>query len=385
MKPEDFASSRTGQVVRTVNGYWAFLPAPLPPQINWSPALVSLLAEAERNLSKLAGLGGALPSPSLLIQPVVRREAVLSSRIEGTHASLADLYQYEAGQLELFEVPADAREVHNYVQALNAGLARLDTLPVSLRLIREIHQELLAGVRGQHLTPGEFRRSQNWIGPIGSTLENAVYVPPPVDEMMAALGELERFIHSASDLSPLVRAAFVHYQFEAIHPFLDGNGRVGRLLIILLLCEWGLLPQPLLSLSAYFEAKRSEYYAGLLGVSQRGAWEEWLHFFLTGISSEALEACARIERLQKLRTSYRLRLQTERSAQRLFQALDVLFERPLLTARQMEIALSIPFYSAQRYIARFEALGIVREVTGRARNRLYRADAILQAIEGSPR
>jgi Fic family protein len=381
MKPEDFPSQRAGRVIRTLAGYWAFIPAPLPPPLDWTPALVSQLAEAERNLSKLAGLAGTLPSPNLLIQPMLRREAVLSSRIEGTRASLTDLYHYEAGQLELFELPDDAREVHNYVRALTAGLARLKTLPVSLRLMRELHQVLLAGVRGQHLTPGEFRRSQNWIGPAHSTIESATLVPPPVDEMTQALGLLERFIHAPSEVSPLARAGLIHYQFEALHPFLDGNGRIGRLLMTLLLCEWGLLPQPLLSLSAYFEANRPEYYARLLAVSQQGAFEEWLQYFLAGVSSEALDALARIERLQALRRRYQSQLQTERTAQRLRQALDVLFEHPVLSARQMAAALGLPFYTVQRYIARFETLGILREVTGRARNRVYRADGILRAIE----
>jgi Fic family protein len=381
MKQSDFSSNRSGRVIRTATGYWSLIPHPLPPQLNWTPGLVTRLAEAERNLSRLAGLGGTLPLPNLLVQPMVRREAVLSSRIEGTQASLVDLYHYEAGQLELFELPADAHEVHNYVRALTTGLARLATLPVSLRLIREVHHVLMDGVRGQHLTPGEFRRSQNWIGPSHSTLETAVYVPPPVDEMLLALGALERFIHVASDLSPLVRAGLVHYQFEAIHPFLDGNGRLGRLLITLLLCEWGLLPQPLLSLSAFFEARRSEYYARLLAISQHGDWETWLLFFLTGVSTEAQDACARIERLQALRVGYQSLLQSERTARRLLLALDVLFEHPVLSARQMAVALNLPFYTVQRYIARFEVLGIVREVTGRARYRLYRADAILQMIE----
>jgi Fic family protein len=269
MKPEDYPNSSAGQVVRTQTGYWAFIPASLPPNIVWSPTLLSVLAEAERNLGILAGSGGALPLPDLLVQPFVRREAVLSSRIEGTHASLTDLYNYEAKQLQLFEDPADVQEVHNYVRALNSGIKRLASLPVSLRLIREVHKILMGGVRGEHLTPGEFRRSQNWIGPATSTIESAPYVPPSVAEMHKALSALELYIHASSGLPPLVRAALVHYQFEAIHPFLDGNGRIGRLLVILLLVEWGLLPQPLLNLSAFFEANRPEYYARLLAVSHR--------------------------------------------------------------------------------------------------------------------
>jgi Fic family protein len=242
---------------------------------------------------------------------------VFSSRIEGTQASLVDLYHYEAGQLALFEVPSDAREVHNYVRAMNHGLERPQRLPVSLRLSREIHKVLLEGVRGEHLTPGEFRRTQNWIGPAHSTIDTAPYVPPPADEMQAALSDLEKYIHARSNLPPLARAGLVHYQFEAIHPFLDGNGRIGRLLVILLLIEWGLLPQPLLYLSAFFEAHRLEYYDRLLAVSQRGDWEGWLAFFLNAVSTEAADASARIERLQALRAEYQSQLQAERAAGRL--------------------------------------------------------------------
>jgi Fic family protein len=281
----------------------------------------------------------------------------------------------------------DVQEVHNYVEALDYGLERLKTLPVSLRLIREIHARLMADVRGKYLTPTvqttvhEFRRSQNWIGPAGSTLENAPYVPPPVDEMLQALDQLEKFIHAPSDLPPLVRTGLVHYQFEAIHPFLDGNGRVGRLLAILLLCEWGLMPQPLLYLSAYFDANRQEYYDRLLRVSQRGDWDGWLHFFLSGVSTQSLDAVKRIGRLQDLRSTYQNRLQTLRAAERLLQTVDVIFARPIISVRQVEAALQITYKSAQRYIERLVELGLLREITGQARNRLYSADEILRAID----
>ena len=225
------------------------------------------------------------------------------------------------------------REVHNYVCALDYGLERSKTLPVSLRLVREMHGVLMEGVGGEYLTPGEFRRSQNWIGTPGSTLESATMVPPPVDEMHPALDALEEFIHTHSELPHLVRAGLIHYQFEAIHPFLDGNGRVGRLLVILLLVEWGLISRPLLSLSAFFEAQRQEYYERLLAVSQRGEWENWYLFFLKGISSQSLDAIARIERLGRLRAAYQERLRAERAAERLLRVLDVLFERPILNIR----------------------------------------------------
>ena len=311
----------------------------------------------------------------------MRREAVVSSRIEGTRASLSDLYAYETAQLSFLEPDSDAQEVYNDVRSMDYGLERLKDLPISLRLIREVHTHLMEGVRGEHLTPGEFRRSQNWIGPAGCTLENAPYVPPPVDEMLQALDQLEKFIHMPSDLPALVRTGLIHYQFEAIHPFLDGNGRIGRLLVILLLCEWGLLPQPLLYLSAYFDANRQEYYDRLLQVSQQGNWEGWLNFFLFGVNVQSLDAAKRVMRLQDLHSAYQRRLQPERSAERLMQTLDVLFEHPIVSVRQMEAVLQVPYRTAQRYIEKLLDMGLLREITGQARNRLYRADEILRAIE----
>jgi Fic family protein len=381
MDPKDFSETASGRVLRTPGGYWAFVPNPLPPSINWSAALISALVEAERDLGRLASLADTLSFPHILVRPFIRREAVLSSRIEGTRASFDDLYRYESAQLTLFETRSDVKEVHNYVRALDFGLKRLEELPVSLRLFREMHGILMGGVGGEYLTAGEFRRSQNWIGFPGSTLESATIVPPPVDEMHAALNALEKFIHAPSEIPQLARAGLIHYQFEAIHPFLDGNGRVGRLLVILLLIQWGLIFQPLLYLSAFFEAHRLEYYNRLLGVSQRGDWEGWLTFFFMGVSSQSLDAITRIERLGKLRAAYQELLRSERAAERLIQTLEVLFERPILNIRQLESALDVPYRTAQRYIERLVETGILREVTGRARNRLYRAEEILRALD----
>jgi Fic family protein len=255
------------------------------------------------------------------------------------------------------------------------------TLPVSLRLVREIHARLMENVRGGQLTPGEFRRSQNWIGPAGSTLDTATYVPPPVDEMLEALDAMEKFIHASSQIPPLVRAGFLHYQFEAIHPFLDGNGRMGRLLIILLLHEWNILSQPLLNLSVYFEAQRQEYYAHLLEVSKKGAWEKWLLFFLTGVSTQAVNDAVRLESLLSLRVDYLERIRVGRRQERLEQVLDLIFQRPILNVRQAEAALGIPYMTAERCIEKLVEAGILREVTGKVRNRIYRADEILAVIE----
>ena len=381
MDPKNYRNQESGRAIFIPSGYWAFIPAPLPPNLDWSLSLVSALSDAERDLSTLAALASVFPYPRLLVQPFTHNEAVLSSRIEGTRASLEDLYAYETTQLSFFEQTDDVREVHNYVNALDYGLNRVKTLPVSLRLIREMHEKLTENVRSGTLTPGEFRRTQNWIGLAGSTLSNATYVPPPVDEMHQALGTLEKFIHSSTEIPDLVRIGMVHYQFEAIHPFLDGNGRVGRLLIPLLLCEWGLLPQPLLNLSVYIERYRQEYYDRLLAVSQNGEWENWLHFFLRGVSEQARVGVAQMERLQVLRLKYQPLVAADRNSERMATIVDFLFSRPILSIRKVADSLDIPFKTAQDYVEKLERAGVVREITGYARNRVYRSDEILKAIE----
>jgi Fic family protein len=281
----------SGRLIRSKSGYASFIPNPLPPPLSWSPKMIRALSDADRLVGRLAGEGAQLPNPHVLIRPFVRREAVLSSRIEGTQATLGELLAAEAGAV-VDRSPDDLREVGNYVSALEFGVKRLKTLPLSLRLVRELHDKLMRGVRGGHATPGEFRRTQNWIGPAGCTLANATYVPPPPDELMNCLSEWEKALRDAS-LPPLVHAAIIHSQFEAIHPFLDGNGRVGRLLITLLLIDRDVLPAPLLYLSAYFEATRREYYDRLLGVTQRGEWGAWIEYFLNGVARQSEDAVSR--------------------------------------------------------------------------------------------
>lgn len=381
MDPKQFTSQAAGKVVRSRTGIWVFIPNPLPPEINWSTALVAHLAEAERALSKLAARIGSFPFPRLLTHPLIRMEAVLSSRIEGTRASLADVLTYEVSQLPLFERTGDVREVHNYVRAIDYGLDRLQTLPVSLRLLRELHARLMEGVRGGMLTPGAFRRSQNWIGPAASTPDNAPFVPPPLEEMHKALDEMERFIHTETQLSPLIRIGLLHYQFEAIHPFLDGNGRIGRLLIVLLMCAWGLLPQPLLNLSAYFERYRQAYYDYLLAVSREGDWEAWLQFFLRGVHEQASADLLRMQSLNDLRMRYQPIAEGERNSARMSAVIDFLFTRPIFSIRQAADGLDIPYVAAQRYVDRLVGKGLLREVTGYARNRIFRADEILNALQ----
>lgn len=383
MKPNDFRSLEAGQVILTQKGYYAFVPAPLPPKINWTLPLVSALSEAERKLSRLATLADAFPFPRLLMQAFIRREAVLSSRIEGTRATLAELYTYESAQLSFLESHDDVREVHNYVAALDYGLERLKRFPMSLRFIREIHEKLMQDVRGGNLTPGEFRRTQNWIGAAGSTLATATYVPPPVDEMNLALSELEKFIHTSTDIPTLARAAMIHYQFEAIHPFLDGNGRVGRLLMALLFAEWQILPQPLLNLSVYFERYRQEYYDHLLAVSQRGDWEAWLRFFLRGVNAQSQDSAARMERLKTIRARYQPIVDADKNSNRMGAVMDFLFGRPIFNAKQLAEGVDMPFKTARQYIEKLLQAGIVREVTGYARNQVYRADEVFTALDSN--
>jgi len=365
--------------------YWAFLPHPLPPLLAFDTQLARVLSEADRALGELAGLGCALPNPHLLIGPLVRREAVLSSRIEGTQADLADLYAYEAGQLHLpgfkpASPEADVRETLNYVRALEYGLERVQTLPVSLRLMQELHVRLMAEVRGEQATPGEFRHKQNWIGRPGCTLNEADFVPPPVPEMHAALDALEEYLHSGNDHPPLVRLAFIHYQFEAIHPFLDGNGRIGRLLLSLLLVNWDLLPLPLLYLSAFFEQNRPDYYDSLLAVSEQGAWREWVLFFLHGVADQARDAVSRIKRLQDLQLEWRGQLQKTRVTGLVLGTVDLLFESPILSANQVVKRFGVTHPTAMQALRRLEDHQIVQEVTGKKRNRIYVAANILEAL-----
>lgn len=367
-----------GRHILCPGGYRAFVPDPLPPETPWTPELVRALSDADRTIGRLAGEGGRLPNPHLLIRPFVRREAVLSSRIEGTQATLGELLAAEAGAA-VERSPADLREVANYVVALEYGIKRLKKLPLSLGLLRELHQKLMAGVRGNYATPGEFRRSQNWIGPPGSTLANAVYVPPPPTELMACLGDWEKFLHDRS-LPALVQIAMIHSQFEAIHPFLDGNGRVGRLLITLFLVEREILPTPLLYLSAFFEATRRDYYERLRGVTERGEWSEWLQYFLNGVARQAEDALGRAERINGHLAEWRVAAAGTSSRVPLA-LVDQLAANPFLTIKGAARRLDVAFTTAQRAVAKLEQLGIVREVSQAKRDRLYCAKALMDILE----
>jgi len=367
-----------GRLVRQREGYAAFIPDPLPPALSWTADLVAALSEADRAIGRLAGEGGRLPNPHLLIRPFIRREAVLSSRIEGTQATLGELLAAEAGAA-VERSPADLREVGNYVTALEFGVDRLASLPISLRLVKELHGRLMGGVRGGHATPGEFRRSQNWIGPAGCTLRSATYVPPPPHELGGALDAWERFLPDRT-LPPLVHVALVHSQFEAIHPFLDGNGRVGRLLITLLLIERGVLPAPLLYLSAFFEATRQEYYDRLLGVTRDGAWEEWLEYFFIGVARQAEDASDRARRINELLAGWRR--QSAGLASAVPAALvDLIAENPFWTVTGVARRLSVAYTTAQRAVEALVKLGALAPATAARRDRVFVAGAILDILE----
>lgn len=372
------APSAPGRYLRCPEGYTAFVPDPLPPPMTWTTELTRALSDADRLVGQLAGEGGRLPNPHLLIRPFVRREAVLSSRIEGTHATLGELLAVEAGAT-VERSPDDLREVANYVAALEFGIKRLNTLPLSLRLVRELHEHLMAGVRGAHATPGQFRRTQNWIGAPGCTLATASYVPPPPSALMECLSAWERFVHERT-LPPLVQIGLVHYQFEAIHPFLDGNGRVGRLLITLFLVERNILPAPLLYVSAFFEATRRDYYERLHGVTTRGGWSAWLQYFLNGVARQAEDALGRAERINRQLAQWRAALA---GAASLAPAalIDLLATNPYLTVKRAAAQLEVAFTTIQRAVATLERRGIVTEISGAQRNRVYCAKRLLAILE----
>ncbi len=368
----------SGKYVAVSAGGEAFVPAPLPPEIAWTPSLVARLSEADRLIGRLGGEGGRLANPHLLIRPFVRREAVLSSRIEGTQATLGELLQVEAGA-RVERSPDDLREVGNYVVALEQGVARLDRLPLSLRLMLELHKTLMSGVRGDSAAPGEFRRTQNWIGAPGSTPATARFVPPPPNEIAPCLDAWEKFLHERN-LPPLVQAALMHYQFEAIHPFLDGNGRVGRLLITLFLIEREVLPSPLLYLSAYFEATRRDYYDLLTAVSTRGEWQEWLQYFLYGVSHQAKDAYERAGRINRLLEDWRRKL-ASRQTRTMMALLDRVASNPFVTVTGAAKDLKVAFTTAQRQIDWLVRHRILKQVNETARDRVYCAQALLSILD----
>jgi len=378
---------RAGHYVKQARGHAAFIPAPLPPDpaIKIDAELSRDLSEADRTLGRLDGVATVLPNPDLFVSMYVRQEAVLSSQIEGTQSTLEDVLEFEIDSKGR-EFPKDIQEVVNYVSAMNYGLERLKTLPLSLRLIREIHGKLLEGVRGSNRTPGEFRTSQNWIGPSGCMITEATFVPPPVHEMHAALDNTEKFLHDHS-FPLLIQCGLAHAQFETIHPFLDGNGRVGRLLITFLLCQKHALGRPLLYLSHYLKKHRAEYYDRLMAIRNDGDWEGWLKFFVRGVYEVSQEATETARQILGLREEHR-RLLSEKLAQEKLAAtpydllfLEYLFEQPIVTVRMVEQRLNCAFVTANKVVERFVKLRLLDEMTGFQRNRRFRYAPYLALFE----
>lgn len=375
---------RAGQYQKQLTGYRAFIPAPLPPvpPVRIESELQALLSKADLALGRLDGSIQTLPNPDLFVLMYVRKEAVLSSQIEGTQSSLQDVLAAEAQVLSP-DAPRDVDEVLNYVAAMNHGLARLPKLPVSVRLIREIHEKLLHGVRGSHMTPGELRRTQNWIGPGGCTLAEATFVPPPPAEVPNALGALEKFLHRNDDLPLLVKIGLAHAQFETIHPFLDGNGRVGRLLITFLLCERGVLHKPVLYLSHYFKRHRTQYYDLLQNVRDRGDWESWLAFFLRGVSEVSTQATDTARRILALREDHRHIITTHlgRAAANGYRVLERLYERPIVSVEDIRQLTGTTFPAANQLAQKLVEQGVLTEVTGQKRHRRFRYDAYVRLFD----
>ncbi len=384
-EPGMASSQRAGRYVAQPQGYRAFVPVALPPEppVRLNGELQALLSQADQSLGRLDGSIQTLPDPDLLVFMYVRKEAVLSSQIEGTQSSLQDVLAAEAS-IRSPNQPRDVGEVINYVTAMDYGLDRLETLPISVRLIREIHTRLLHGVRGSQMQPGELRTSQNWIGPAGCTLNEATFVPPPHHEVPNALGALETFIHNPSELPVLVQVGLIHAQFETIHPFLDGNGRVGRLLITFLLCQRGILKQPVLYLSHFFRQYRSDYYERLQAVRDRGDWEGWLAFFLRGAAEVSAEAAETVRRILTLREEHRA-LVTERlglAAANGHRVLDDLYRRPILSVANAQHITGTSYSAANRLVARLVEIGVLEEITGGRRNRVFRYGPYLRVLDG---
>ncbi len=376
--------ARAGRYLRQTAGYRAFVPAPLPPSpaVRIQGELQALLSRADRALGRLDGSIQTLPNPDLFVFMYVRKEAVLSSQIEGTQSSLQDLLAAEARILSP-ELPRDVDEVINYVSAMNHGLKRLESLPISVRLFREIHAKLLHGVRGSRLAPGELRTTQNWIGPGGCTLNEATYVPPPPTEVLQALGELEHFLHRDTALPLLIKIGLAHAQFETIHPFLDGNGRIGRLLITFLLCEREVLNKPVLYLSHYFKQHRQRYYELLQAVRDTGDWESWLMFFLRGIAEVSNQAAETARRILQLREEHRTRITNHmgRAAGNGHKVLEHLYRQPIVSVADVRRITGTTNSAANQFVHKFVEQGILVEITGQKRNRRFSYEAYIHLFD----
>jgi len=379
----EIIGGRAGRYVRQPEGFRVFIPGPLPPDppIQMDEEMQVLLSATDRAIGRLDAITEFVPNPDLFVAMYVRKEAVLSSQIEGTQASLTDLLEFES-EAKRHKRVTDVQEVFNYVRAINFGLEQLAEMPLCLRLLRAIHAELLKGVRGGYRTPGEFRKSQNWIGPSSGTISEAAFVPPPAHEIPGAMGNLERFLHDDTPMPPLVKCGLAHAQFETIHPFLDGNGRLGRLLITFFLCWRGILTRPLLYLSVYFKRHRQEYYDRLQAVRDAGDWEGWIRFFLEGVRSASLEASETARKILDLREKHRTEVgrETRGSGAGLI-LLDRLFEFPMITVRQVADIIQRSYPVANDLTAAFVELGILSQAAERKRNRVFVYQPYLNLLE----
>lgn len=391
MNPDEFEDS-AGRTAEHESGNHYFVPAETPRSLPLDERTLTLLEEAGHELGRLSSFSDFLPNPHLLIQPYVRREAVLSSKIEGTQASLSDVFAEEAERNgdppeseqteEQTEEQKDVREVLNYVHSLEYGMEEIEERRIDLSLMRDMHRILMQGVRGQDKHPGEWREDLVWIGPAGTPIEESTYVPPARPEMLASLSDLEQFLLEPPRMPELVQIGLMHYQFEAIHPFEDGNGRIGRLLITLRLLERGKLPAPLLYLSAFFHAHRGEYYELLEAVSKEAAYEAWIRFFLTGVKTQAADAASRARRLMNLMDEYRATLREMNATTPSFELLEHLFANPFITIPRAEKLLGVTYPTAQRAVEDYlvEA-GILEEITGQKRYRRFLCRELLDTLE----
>lgn len=363
---------RTGNYKNQLKGklqYKAFIPNELPLELHIDLELQTLLSKADQALGRLDTIGEVVPDVDFFILMYMRKEATLSSQIEGTQATFVDVLKAESKIVDA-EIHKDVDEILNYINAMNYGLDRLHNLPLSLRLLKDIHALLLKGVRGEWKTPGEFRVSQNWVG--GSSIQTATFVPPPQSEVMPLMGNLELYFHNAKQIPLLIKTGIIHAHFETIHPFLDGNGRIGRLLITFYLCQQGALTKPLLYLSEFFKEHRQVYYDKLDAYREKDDIEGWLKFYLEGISITAEKAVSTARKIIKLKENHTQKVTSlGRSAERGIKLLNSLYKKPLITIKGVEKVVGLQNPNALALVSKFEKLGILREITGKTRNRIY--------------
>jgi Fic family protein len=385
MDLKEFKSDRAGKIISQSSGYKTFVPKPLPPEppLQLDLETMTLLSNASLLLGRLNGLTSIIKDPELFVYLYVRKEALLSSQIEGTQCSLEDVLESPIDNIETSKprLRKDIEEVSNYVSAMNHGLERLKELPISARLLKELHKVLMKGVRGAHKTPGEFRQSQNWIGPPGTTLESAQFIPPPKEEANQAMYDLEKYIHSGDKLPPLIKAALIHAQFETIHPFLDGNGRLGRLLITFLLCQSKVMERPLLYLSYFFKANRTEYYARLMAIRMKGDWEGWIKFFLRGISETSQMANQAAIEIHSLHEKDLDKLKEAGASTATLQVFTVFCRFPLATIPEIQKEITNSNQNTlNRAVNNLIDLNILKQVGKSQRNRKFSYFSYLEIL-----